>query len=415
MVFITFIPLFYVVLMYHCTFAHGLWWGFLCWTGQLYALFGMVIERGEGALRIFAPLFLILYCAAYSAIAFYSASALSNNKRLELRACIWVVCITGYYLIMRYAALWIIGLSTGYPLALPLLPLAEHPQFLVLLPYISAAGLLVCALIFSMSSAYYLVARNWWALCMGLCALLPFGVGWRIKPVAAYEPALIHMCGAVTSPPKGIVHPRDCAQDINARITELLARRPEVQVILMPESSYPFELNEQEDVINLWSINALHKGQLLVIGSYYQEEGDCYNGIYGIAECRVIFNYVKNCRMPFTEYVPFPWSMFSCTQHLFLKNKQGFSTKKSVRMLPLTADFWVQPALCSEFFFDAYDPTVRLPILALVNDSWFSSFSIKRLMYLFARFAAIERSMPIMYISYTYAVFIDKQGNEWCL
>ncbi|MFI5332931.1 MAG: hypothetical protein ACHQVS_02395 [Candidatus Babeliales bacterium] len=414
LVFIAYVPLFYAALMHRLTFWHGFWWGLLCWSGQLYALFWMVYEHGYGAFRMLVPLMLVIYCALYSAVVFYGAAHLSRGKSREVGAGIWVFCVCFYYLSMRYASLWIIGLSTGYPLALPVLVLAEYPHCLGALPYLTSAGLLVCLLVSAMGVAYYCLSKQQMALVLSVAGLLPFGIGWVVPSTHIPEPPLVRICATVIPPvPYGAMHPRDRAQDINACIMQVCADKPETQIIILPESSYPFELNTHENVIDLWSINALDKGQQLVLGSYYKEKGNLYNGIYGIKECRVIFNYVKNCRMPFTEYVPFPWSLLTCTRTLFLKNKCGFSAKESPYVIPLTPDFLVCPALCSEFFFDAYARNLPYPVLALVNDSWFSCTYIKRLMYLFARYTACEQSQDVIYSSYTYGAYIDKLGNEW--
>jgi apolipoprotein N-acyltransferase len=299
-----------------------------------------------------------------------------------------------------------VGLPTGYPLALPLLPLAEYPYLLAALPYLTSAGLLVCLLTSAMSIAYYLVTKKKRVLILSACALFPFCIGWFGTQEHNRSPLKSMLCMPVLPTSCTVSHPWDCAQEINACVTEKLIQDANAQIVILPESSYPFELNRHNKVVELWSINALHKGQLLIIGAYSREGGHVYNGIYGIKECRVIFNYVKTCRMPFTEYVPFPWSIFLSVRMLFLKNKCGFSSKETARIVFVTEQDAVQLALCSEFFFDAYDTRSYVPLVVLVNDSWFSCPYIRRLMYLFARYTAIERSLDIIYTSYHYASYI---------
>lgn len=415
LVFIAHLPLFYGIFTCVYTAWHGLWWGLLYWAGHVYALFFVVAEHGYGTLRLLVPLFLILYCAAYSAFAFYSAARLSYQKTYMVKGVMWVMCISAYYLIMRYGALWIIGLKTGYPLALPLLPLAEYPEFLRALPYLHSSGLLLCLLSFAMGVAYYLVTKHAWVWLLNICMLIPFGSGFFVTTKNRSIPAYAVPCALILPPIKGGRHPRDCAQDIALYINRACARNQKASILILPESSYPFALNMHPDALELWGINALHDGQYLIIGSYAQEGESLYNGIYCINNCRIIFDYVKKCRMPFTEYIPYPWSMLTCARTLFLKNRQGFSAKESSRLLTLNSTWRVQLALCSEFFFDAYDNQCTFPILALVNDSWFSCLYIRHLMYLFARYMAIERSRDIMYSSYTYGACIDTQGTTWLL
>src|ERR1700683_2234624 len=73
LVFVSPISLFYAVLTAPLSARHGFWWALLCWLAQLYALFFVFAEHAHGKLRLFIPVLLIVYCAAYGALAFYLA------------------------------------------------------------------------------------------------------------------------------------------------------------------------------------------------------------------------------------------------------------------------------------------------------------------------------------------------------
>ncbi|HSW74001.1 MAG TPA: hypothetical protein VLG71_02500, partial [Candidatus Limnocylindria bacterium] len=135
------------------------------------------------------------------------------------------------------------------------------------------------------------------------------------------------------------------------------------------------------------------------------------NSLFVLSRNLVIDSYDKNLRMPITEYLP-EYLNFPCIRRLFLKNKKEFSTKKrSGRAIKLGRDFTVVPRICSELYFDtSFTPPPGIPVLCLVNDSWFAADYLRHLMLLFARFKALEWQADVVYVGHYRGVWITKEG-----
>lgn len=406
LVFIFLLPLFYAAHQRSLSFADGCMWGIIFFSLHWWGLFLVVHEHGSGTWRYAAPVFLTVYAALYAGLWFLLLNRLIRTAGFFFSC---VISTFLYFVVVYRCIFWIFSCCRGYCFALPLLPLAYEPRWLYALPWISSYGLLALLIIFSATVAHFLHTRNLKFLGLAAMSCVPFVVGWvvqEVERVPSYVQSLTY-----AQPPHKREHPIDCAQAIDNAIQTALAKKPRAKIILMPESSYPFPLNENEQALAMWDTNALAGGQTLIIGTHCAQAGNLHNCISCVNNRRIIQNYVKSNLFWFTEYVPFPWCNFNFFQKLFLKNKKGFSSTENC-----CAQFHILPnltctcAICSEFFFRSYSPG-SLPLLVVVNDAWFSAAYLQNLMFLCARYAALEEQREIIYIGHTKGVWLGGRAG----
>jgi len=286
--------------------------------------------------------------------------------------------------------------------------LAAKPEWLQAVFIFTPYGLLAVLLSAQSAVAYSVAYKNKRALVIAAACFVPFAAGWMMQHEDVV-PEYLAQCVYVP-PPRERVHPIDCAQAIDEKIERACASKPNARMLLMPESTYPFPLNENNHAIQMWSLT-LGDDRSLILGTHWQEGDDFYNCLCCVNDSRIIHRYVKNHLFWFTEYIPFPWSNCAWIRNLFLKNKQGFSsTEKSGGGSHELPGFSCRFAICSELFFNAYARGPE-PLLAMVHDAWFSARYLRDLMFLYARFAAMAKNQEIIYIAHERGVWIGPHGR----
>ncbi|HEB41490.1 MAG TPA: hypothetical protein ENI08_00530 [Candidatus Dependentiae bacterium] len=255
-----------------------------------------------------------------------------------------------------------------------------------------------------------------WILPSLLC-LLPFLGGKFLVQHADDIPSYLSKIGYVR-PPKSEAYPLDVAQEIQGAITDLLQQRSDVNCIVMPESSYPFPLNEDQDMIDLWCDNALPDDVSLLIGAHRREQHALHNCVYLLNQGRIVNFYDKRHMMPFVEKVPSLWNIFTCFYTLFLQKNREFSPGNRPNVLfTLSNNVTFVPRICSELFFDTTgnrDHIIQkdIPMLLVVNDSWFLGEYMRNLICLYAKLKAIEEGREILYVGHYHALWINRTGNS---
>lgn len=414
LVFFFLVPIYSLALRgVHLGFTQGYFWGALFFSCHWYGFMVMVLERAQGTLRWFAIPLLVIYSALYAGVWFAIASRCARfgpQTRAWLMIC-WIVTTVAYFWWQTVGLFWIFGGLIGYTLAFPLVPLAAHPQWLVQLPTLGSFAMLALLVFGAWSCALFIQKRRYATFLGSLCAFLPYVCGWFMSPLHYHPDHLNH--SAYVEPPPGN-HPLDCAQELNRRITMTLEAYADISVIMLPESAYPFSFNKISEAVAL--IGDVPQDIHVVIGSYDEQESSVANTLFVVSGQHVIASYDKIKAVPCVEYLPFPWSYSRCLRNLFLKNKKEWYPKnKDGVSFYFEHVGYVEPAICSDLFLGISDclclAKSSLPILWLVNDSWFLQDTIPELMYLFARYQAIVRQREIFYVSYRFGVWISSTGE----
>ncbi len=124
--------------------------------------------------------------------------------------------------------------------------------------------------------------------------------------------------------------PYERAQEVCHALIDARQRCPQAELFILPESTFPFPLNEHLYALSMWF--AHEPNAHIVIGSHYVEHQKLYNCAYVLHQGRIIHRYVKAALLPFfEEHVPFNFFLRSCHQ-LFLNGKTNFASAKTLQL-----------------------------------------------------------------------------------
>jgi apolipoprotein N-acyltransferase len=412
------IPLFYAVIksQFSVSYKEGFVWGMVFYLIYFYDLFKVIIYRGSGWGKGIAIVFFVGYACFYTTMWFGLARTFSllvkkYSTDSLLRLIPWIFMTWFYFYWVDLAFFWIFGNWEGNQLNHPVVPLAIRPQWLYFLPVLGKNGLFLCIIIFCsifalLITKYHRVAAVGAAV---LCILL--SMGWMPSRHEEKIPEWITKVGCIVIKSTDL-SPWEVAEKIMVSLEEFNSAYPAIQVIIMPESSFKFPLNVLSRYMQLWNI----EGISLIIGSHRKEGDSLLNTLYLIRNGTIVDFHDKTHTLFFTERVPRFWDSFSNSQDLFLKEQRHFtqSPKKS-NLIKTNFLGSFMPFICSELFFLKNQLCKKGLSLCLVNDSWFFSDYIPRLMVLHAKVLAFTSQSSILYVGYRHCLYINEQGNHYFL
>lgn len=414
LVFLFLLPIFYgsIALSYQLTFYDGLLWGILFFGTHFIEFLFLFIRHTSAysACMLFSSF--IVYLALYSGAWFWSVSyaLVWLPDTIRWRFTLWIIGTWFYFMIVRWYIFWPFDLA-GHCFGSPLLPLTPYPAFLRLMPIMGSSLLLLCLISAAASIILASMKLRVFMISAFLC-LLPFMYGWITT--VSNEPVMpVSLIGYVSPLQEVSGYPLDDAQKINKKISLLLDAHPEKKIIIMPESSFPFPLNNYPEVIALWQQNALSRGAYLCIGSHKSSRGYLYNTLYFVSPNEISEDYVKKKLMPFTEYLPALWRNSSHLKALFLKDKKEFSPDFFAEKQTVLAGHSFMPYICSEIYFETKKRTTPNSCidLCVVNDAWFSTHYLRVLMMLFVQYKAIEHQRDSIYVGHYSGTYSTKAGS----
>lgn len=419
---ICWVPLYWHALTYRqsswlCAMVQGVWWGIVFFGVHMAAIWPVIRAQASLQHTSMSWLLLVGYCASISGCWFAGAAFLGARVRSNAAVLsVWVLLTWCYIYTVDNFIFKIIALPRGYVFAYPLVPLAEHASWLIILDYVPPSIAVLMLLAGSALLTYALYTATWRSIFFTCICYAPYVVGllWPHEvALFPYSNDIIYMPPPVYSDEDS---PLDVAQALNKSMREALRVCPQVFCICFPESSYPFSLDQHHDIRLLWEQNALAYAQQttkIVMGSHRLHNGNHVNSIICLQQCRIIQSYDKSTRVPFAEYVPWPWNKIRWLSELLLKNKIRFhQTNNAAYPLQLTPTLAVSPYLCSDLFFGRLrQDDGGYPILWLVNDSIFTMPYFRHLMVLYARLQARIYERPILYCAHTCGIWITPQGT----
>lgn len=386
-------------------FRAGFLWGIIFFSFHWYGLAHIFVTRGHAPCALLAFIFLIIYCAAHAGCWFLLAEYVPS-----------VLAAFIYFVWMRSAVFWIFSCG-GYPFAWPLLPLAHDARWLAMLPYFREEGLLLSSFLAQYFCVAALIDRRSFFLFLSCVCMVPFVWGWVMPKTAREIPAYAAQVCCANIAPCITPYALDRAQEINDALVQAQHKNPSARYVLMPESVYPWALNNDADIVQLWADNALAHGTTLIIGAYYDDHahGCKQNGLYVITSDGIQQFYAKRVLVPFIEYMPWPWRCFPWCRALFLNGSKGFVPGCDSSLICLGNDFFCIPLVCSDLFLGSIESNQHAPLLCLANDSWFQEPSLQIRMFLFATSQAILAGRDMVYVSYTQGSWIGGSGRVLAL
>lgn len=403
-VFLFLVPLFYYMFTNPCslTFLHGFVWGLLYWSLLLFGLWQFLFSQASSFfMALGASLFFVSYLSLWSGVWVW----LSARSMLITT---WL-----YFEFIWRGVLIIFGTWQGMPISYPLLPLAQCPQLLQLVPMLGTSFLNFLLILFSYCCAVMLTKRHAF-IASGVAALslLPFIIGWAVFK-REQPPAWLERVVCVTA------HKGNgkwlTSRAIMEKLQQAHAKHPDADIFVLPESALPHPLFDDDYCLSMWYDNAVQVEATIVLGAYHKVDEKLFNSFYVLQGCRITHCYDKTSLLPFAEKLVDFWCPLLSLHNLFASDWVELSAGMRPRApLQLANGLHFVPYICSELFFSTTKSKENVsshscPLICLVNDSWFPAY-MQKLLFLNARLTALMWQQEILYCSYAYQCHIGKLG-----
>ena len=409
--FLFLVPLIYCALHYNLSFKEGYYWGFLMLTLHMHGVLYSVMCMAEGPFycRIIPSLVCVAYASFYSAFFFWLGNSVARKNLL-----IWILIFWSYIYVMEHYCLWIFGICEGYFLIHPLLPLAHYPQLLWLLPYVGKSFLtLILVMISAIMSAVCYKFNGTKLLYVVLLSLF-FVPGLFIVHDNSC-PAWLNKIGYLPLLSYDPIQLSRMANTVGTILKEFIREHPHVQIVIMPESAlYTSAFTTIPELLKSWDSEHIGKPLHVIFGAFRWEDDKRYNTLHWVYDGTLQAYYDKRHAMLLTERMP-AWCDMQLVKDLYFGKEPPIAVSTTARpLLKIMPEIELVPYICSELFFnDQPDDNFEYQtILALCNDRWIRGAYVADLMYLIARFKAVQWQRDIVYISYTHAGFVGKYGVE---
>lgn len=276
----------------------------------------------------------------------------------------------------------IIGRWEGYPFVSPLIPLARIPGVLYLISCLA-----------TLWTPHHLVEKG--------------NIQQLTKTLSYVSPK--HMRNPVKS-----------CQYLYHKLTLLPEKS---SIVLAPESSCAFPLNQYPDQISLLQ-QGLRKGQIFLLGGYYSVKNTWYQVVYQITSESVIVVHTKEHTVFLVEKMPHVLRKSRWFKRLFLENKHEFTPGprmlgKTQKVAALGDKWYASLTLCSELFFCRTikdflrysQNSFRLGTvhIFLMNDSWFCGY-FNDIMKTVAQLTAALTRDPVVYVGHANCFLLYPEG-----
>jgi len=424
LVFVFPIPLFYVGLTGQLSFKYGYLWGIIFFSlhlsGVLFSI--ILIAKGSYFYRLIPPLFIVLYESLFAATIFWLANKttmfLHLESKLFYKLLIWVAALWLFIHWVDWYCLWIFDKCEGCFFMHPLLPLAVHPQLLRLLPIIGKGFLSVLLLMVSACATIALKTRKQNTIISTIVFILPWLISWFLPVTKSEPPTWVAKIAVLSMMFPNSVNRVGAINTAGDRFKNILQQYPHIELIVMPESSFYCNNLTMPALTTLWDARHLGRPIDIVIGAFRWKKGKYYNSLHWIRNGIIQACFDKRHAMILIERMP-SWFGFWFIHDLYFKIDPEISPAQDKRpQLLIMKETAFVPYICSELFFNEHPDDVYpdIPILAICNDIWFHPLYhlsyVQTLMYLTAKFKAIQWQRSVVYVAFSQAVFLDKYGNE---
>jgi apolipoprotein N-acyltransferase len=375
-------------------FIKGFVWGLLTCSIKLAWFLMMILTTGCDGLGTISGILLwimtILYLSIFSGL---WISLIMTTSRIEKR---FLLTIT-YFGFMMLCCMAPFGLLEGYPFFSPLISLAYYPEILWCLKFICDLGALSCLICFQL----FVVKRGYRFL--SLVFLIPFLAGFfSCQPVKVNKSNIkyIKPWWYGCKNPAFVGH--KIAESIEGELASSSTASP--VIILMPESTFCFEMEDYSSFVSLWSDK--DSEAIIMLGGHRRVGEIVLNSFFMLRSGKIVYVYDKMHLMPFVER-EVGWS-FNFSKYLFpvacttgssikllwaqSQNYQNLCTNELVNICGQIYQIFI----CSEFFFEV-KKTKGYPVILICNESWLYFEYMKNFMVLFIKYFEIKYDVPVLY------------------
>ncbi|OGB86003.1 hypothetical protein A3J41_01640 [candidate division TM6 bacterium RIFCSPHIGHO2_12_FULL_38_8] len=177
-------------------------------------------------------------------------------------------------------------------------------------------------------------------------------------------------------------------------LNDCILQYPNAHAIVMPESTFCFDLHEYEKFISIWSDGL--EGKTILLGTHRKFGNGYLNSVVAICDGKIQKVYDKQHLMPFVERVPNCFELLGCA-HLFLKSREQAIPQKGDDVFIIGQESY-QVFVCSELFFQT-KKVKGLPIIFLWNDAWLQFCWTQKLALKFVHYFAWLHGVAVIHAS----------------
>ncbi len=255
--------------------------------------------------------------------------------------------------------------------------------------------------------------KKYLVLIAPLVGMLPWIISVAYAPEKKEPPIWVSQVAALPQMYETTGDMTPMAQALQKDIKTRLSNNPDVDMVILPESAFNnVNFETAHELGEYWNKEALGKPIHMLFGAF-KWEGDNYrNTVYWLYNGKIKASFNKRHAMALTEEIK-GWYNVGLLRNLFHKESAFVKASDNPRVPFIINDVALIPYICSELFFNDQpdDEYPHATIAALCNDRWSSSPYIRHLMFLAARFKAIEWQRPILYVAYHYNGYINTDGT----
>lgn len=414
LIFPTYILLFWVFITKEVGFCSGYIWGVVAYGFYFLPLFFCLASLAQTWHLYCAWVGFVLYCSVFSGFWFYLVGVIQKKLTKPAFRIISAILITfGHIIFIDKVLLCIFDVVEGLPILNPLIPLVSYSFWLGWLPVFGIMGMWFLFLVtVSSMTLFFINPIKYHFLFVFLILFFWFFPSIFFHHISE-KPSWLNYSAALQ--PQAFIYEKEglyaCIGDICSKIVQVRKNNPSLHYIFMPESTLPFVGDHVKKACSCLSEN--NQDITMVLGGYSQSFYGIYNSCYIFEGGKIAVCCNKSHGIPFVERIPYLFD-YHLFRSWFLLNQEPFELDKHMREpVILDTEFDFIPALCSELFFsnDIYRNASDKIILGLVNDGWFIETFFPDLLWSCAQLRARSYSKPLLYVSYTRALFLDKDGS----
>jgi hypothetical protein len=382
-------------------------WAFFFVAGSLLPCAQVIQDYATGSIRQLLFISICWYLTALCVSITFVVTKVQARLRFRSRLILPLICTLFFWGASGYALLPF-GVMYGFPVLNPLVPLIYTHSFFTYLVILNQWGALYAALFLIEQMAHGLTHKRW-----GLIVITGAVLVFIFVPLPQKAPDRItqELAKRIYQVPTTAFHPDDTAWDRAEKIAGALSEVPDATIACLPESAFPYPLNEYPVFGALWDQSMPH-GSTLLIGAHHKKNDRLYNSLYQLKEGRIIQIYDKKYCLPLVEHNAVNWVFLQGICSFFSTTKDIFCNAHAASLpVKLTENFSCMPLICSELLCRTRDPQpAACPIVCIANDRWFKWPAARQTMALIARLRALTWRRTIIYCSYSYTFIAAPDG-----
>lgn len=392
LLFFSLVPLFYRSYYRSYRFWYGFVWGIVVFSVHTIWFLQSILLHGVGCKSFLFWTLIVAWFSLFAGGWFLVQSYIQKNLKSDFGFMVsWTVATVLFFYCIIENSLFCCGVCEGYVFFNPTIILAQCPPMIWGIKYVKSYGM-IAGLCLAQVAMITTVVRSWWYIFVLFVAMMPFVSGfifYRPKQLPPLPICFVKPWWHASKDPIFVGY--RMVHDV----TLLQHERPDITSIVMPESSFGWNIYNYLQFITMMSDYCAQTK--ILFGGQRTVDALSRGSFFVVQNGEMVFTYDKVHLMPFVErfcYL-FGLSLFqqSLQQHDFFV--YGDNDQDDVIEIE---QIKVQLFICSELLFEAKS-IKGFPILFVCNDTWLCCDYAKRWVSLFVNYCSIKYDVPIVWAS----------------